>query len=128
MALQARHRKSPSRFKICSGNSLSRIDGWKSSPRGTLALIILIDQFSRNVYRGKAEAFAADALGLELAREGYACGTFDGFDLTEHLFAATPFWHAEDLAAQRTAVDLAQRHAVLAATTRPALQKPYVEV
>jgi uncharacterized protein (DUF924 family) len=103
------------------------LDSWKSSPRGTLALIILIDQFSRNVYRGKAEAFAADALGLELAREGYATGTFDYFDLTEHLFAAMPFRHAEDLVAQRSAVDLAQHHAVLAATTQPALLKAYVE-
>ncbi|HTM46754.1 MAG TPA: DUF924 family protein, partial [Polyangiaceae bacterium] len=71
------------------------LDAWKASPRGTLALIILIDQFSRNVHRGKAEAFAADALGLELAREGYGSGKFEGFDLSEHLFAAMPFRHAE---------------------------------
>ena len=103
------------------------LDGWKSSPHGTLALIILIDQFSRNVYRGKAEAFGADALGLELAREGYASGKFDGFDLTEHLFAAMPFRHAEDLAAQRMAVDLAQRHAIMAVTKQPALQDAYVD-
>jgi uncharacterized protein (DUF924 family) len=103
------------------------LDDWKSSPRGTLALIILIDQFSRNVFRGQAEAFAADALGLALAREGYATGQFDGFDLTEHLFAAMPFRHAEDVAAQRMAVDLAQRHALLAVTTQPALQKSYVD-
>lgn len=103
------------------------LDAWKASPRGTLALIILIDQFSRNAYRGRAEAFAADDLGLELARDGYASGTFDGFDLVEHLFAAMPFRHAEDLAAQRTAVDLAQRHAIVAATTQPELLKAYVD-
>jgi uncharacterized protein (DUF924 family) len=103
------------------------LDDWKASPRGTLALILLIDQFSRNVYRGRAEAFAADPLGLALAREGYASGSFDGFDLVEHLFAAMPFRHAEDVAAQRTAVDLAQRHALLAAKTQPALLKPYVD-
>jgi uncharacterized protein (DUF924 family) len=103
------------------------LDDWKSTARGTLALIILIDQFSRNVYRGKAEAFAADALGLELARQGYASGQFNGFDLTEHLFAAMPFRHAEDVAAQRMGVDLAQRHAVVAVTQAPALQKTYVE-
>jgi len=103
------------------------LDGWKASPRGCLGLIILIDQFSRNVYRGRADAFSADALGLELAREGYASGRFDGFDLVEHLFAAMPFRHAEDLAAQRMAVDLAQRHAMKAATTQPVLLKAYVE-
>jgi uncharacterized protein (DUF924 family) len=103
------------------------LDGWKATPRGALALILLVDQFSRNVYRGRAEAFAADALGLQLAREGYASGNFDAFDLVEHLFAAMPFRHAEDLAAQRTAVDLAQRHALLAAKTQPALLKSYVD-
>jgi uncharacterized protein (DUF924 family) len=103
------------------------LDGWKATPRGTLALILLVDQFSRNVYRGRAEAFAADALGLQLAREGYASGSFDTFDLVEHLFAAMPFRHAEDLTAQRTAVDLAQRHALLAAKTQPALLKSYVD-
>jgi len=101
------------------------LEAWKASPRGALALIILIDQFSRNVYRGQAEAFAADALGLELARQGYASGAFDGFDIVEHLFAAMPFRHAEDLAAQRMGVDLAQRHAMLAATTQPALVSTY---
>jgi uncharacterized protein (DUF924 family) len=104
-----------------------KLDAWMASPRGRLALIVLIDQFSRNVYRGQAEAFAADALGLELAREGYASGTFDDFDLVEHLFAAMPFRHAEDLNAQRMAVDLAQRHAVLAATTQPAFLNTYVD-
>jgi uncharacterized protein (DUF924 family) len=103
------------------------LDGWKATPRGRLALIILIDQFSRNVHRGRAEAFAADPLCLELAREGYASGAFDGFDLVEHLFAAMPFRHAEDLAAQRTAVDLAQRHAVMAAEKEPALLSAYVD-
>lgn len=103
------------------------LNGWKSSPRGTLALIILIDQFSRNIHRGKPEAFGADELGLDLAREGYTSGKFDGFDLTEHLFAAMPFRHAEDLAAQRMAVDLAQRHAIMAVTKQPALQNAYVD-
>jgi uncharacterized protein (DUF924 family) len=103
------------------------LDAWKATARGTLALIILIDQFSRNVYRGKAEAFAADAMALELAREGYESGKFDGLDLVEHLFAAMPFRHAEDVGAQRMAVDLAQRHAMLAAKTQPALLKSYAD-
>lgn len=103
------------------------LDGWKATARGWLALIILIDQFSRNAYRGRPEAFSADALVLELAREGYATGAFDGFDLVEHLFASMPFRHAEDVAAQRMGVDLAQRHAILATKTQPALQKAYVE-
>lgn len=103
------------------------LDAWKESARGRLALIILIDQFSRNVYRGKADAFAADALGLELSREGYASGAFERLELTEHLFAAMPFRHVEDVGAQRTGVELAQRLAMLAATTQPALVATYAE-
>ena len=103
------------------------LDDWRASPHGTLALILLIDQFSRNVYRGRGEAFAADALGLELARDGYASGRFDGFDLVEHLFAAMPFRHAENVAAQRMAVDLAQQLAMLAAKTQPAVLKSYAD-
>jgi uncharacterized protein (DUF924 family) len=103
------------------------LDSWKATPRGWLALIILIDQFSRNVHRGRPEAFAADALGLALAREGYDSGAFDEFDLVEHLFAAMPFRHAEDVAAQRSAVDLAQRHAMMAAAKQPALLSTYVD-
>jgi uncharacterized protein (DUF924 family) len=103
------------------------LDDWKASPRGRLALILLIDQFSRNIHRGQAEAFAADAVGLELARDGYAKGAFDGFDLVEHLFAAMPFRHAEDLDAQRLGVDFAQRHAMMAVSTHPALLEAYVD-
>lgn len=103
------------------------LDDWKASPRGRLALIVLIDQFSRNIHRGKAEAFAADSVGLELAREGYAKGAFDGLDLVEHLFAAMPFRHAENVEAQRLGVDFAQRHAMMCATTQPSLLAAYVD-
>src|SRR5258706_16091447 len=44
------------------------LDGWAETPRGALALVILLDQFSRNVYRGRAEAFACDARALDIAR------------------------------------------------------------
>lgn len=103
------------------------LDAWTASPRGRLALIVLIDQFSRNAYRGSPEAFSADGFCLELARQGYAAGAFDGLDLVEHLFASMPFRHAEDVGAQRMGVDLAQRHAILATTQQPALQKAYVD-
>jgi uncharacterized protein (DUF924 family) len=104
-----------------------QLDDWRATPHGTLALILLVDQFSRNVYRGQAAAFSADAFGLELARDGYASGTFDHFDLVEHLSAAMPFRHAEDVQAQRMGIDMAQRHALLAATTQPTLLRPYAD-
>jgi uncharacterized protein (DUF924 family) len=82
------------------------LDGWAAEPRGRLALIILLDQFSRNVHRGKPEAFAHDAKALELARTAFDAGVYDGTDAIERLFALLPFSHAEDLDAQKRAVQL----------------------
>lgn len=87
---------------------------WTDRPRGRLALIILIDQFSRNVYRGNPQAFSADARALQLAIEGYDAGAFTQFDSLEQIFAYLPFSHAEDLAMQKRAVELAQRAALSA--------------
>jgi uncharacterized protein (DUF924 family) len=69
-------------------------------------LIILIDQFSRNAYRGKAEAFSRDALALELALTGLDNGHYAELSCFEQLFFVLPFEHAEDLAQQDRAVAL----------------------
>jgi uncharacterized protein (DUF924 family) len=90
------------------------LDAWAQTPRGALALIILIDQFSRNLYRGRAEAFSADGKALALARAGFDSGSFDTLDVIEQLFAALPFTHHEDLESQKRAVALAQRVALRA--------------
>ncbi len=87
---------------------------WAETPRGRLALIILIDQFSRNAFRGHPQAFSADARALELAIEGHDSGAFAHLDSIEQLFAFLPFSHAEDLAMQRRALELAQRAAITA--------------
>jgi uncharacterized protein (DUF924 family) len=84
-----------------------RCDDWSATPRGALALIILIDQFSRNLYRGTPEAFSHDGVALALARAGFDAGHFDAFDPVERMFAALPFRHAEDLASQKRGVALA---------------------
>jgi uncharacterized protein (DUF924 family) len=80
------------------------LDGWAKDARGRLALIILLDQFSRNVYRGTPEAFAQDEKALELARSAFDAGTYDRADAFDRLFASLPFSHAEDLEAQKRAV------------------------
>jgi len=90
------------------------LDAWVESPRGTLALIILIDQFSRNLYRGRPAAFSCDSLALGLARQGYDAGRFREFGTLEHLFAAMPFRHAEDIETQKRAVALAVSDALRA--------------
>lgn len=90
------------------------LSSWAETPRGRLALIILLDQFSRNVYRGNPQSYSADAQSLALAIEGYESGAFAHLDSIEQMFAYLPFSHAEDLAMQKRAVDLAQRAALSA--------------
>jgi uncharacterized protein (DUF924 family) len=90
------------------------LDDWAATPRGALALIILIDQFSRNLYRGRPESFSADGKALELARAGFDSGKFSDFDAIDLMFASLPFCHAEDLESQKRSVALSQRAALKA--------------
>ncbi len=82
------------------------LDGWCALPRGRVALLVLLDQFPRNVYRGSAQAFAADAKALALARETVALGLDAALSPVERVFVYLPFEHAEDLEAQAHAVAL----------------------
>lgn len=79
-------------------------DFWCNGPRGTLAYLILTDQFPRNLFRGKAEAFATDAMALAAARAGVE----RGYDLKvaepERVFFYMPFEHSEDPADQEMSV------------------------
>lgn len=73
---------------------------WKLSPRGTLALILLFDQFPRNMFRHLPQAFAYDARAQALCRDGLALGIDDSLSVSERLFYYMPLEHAEDRAAQ----------------------------
>jgi uncharacterized protein (DUF924 family) len=79
---------------------------WAEAPDSALALVIVLDQFTRNAYRGTPRSFAGDAMALRSAREMVARGS----DLTllpvQRAFAYLPFEHAEDLAAQRESLHL----------------------
>jgi uncharacterized protein (DUF924 family) len=78
----------------------SELNDWAETPRGRLALIVLLDQFSRNVYRGSGEAFASDALSLKLTLDGLDSGQDKALSCFEQLFFVLPLEHAEDLAMQ----------------------------
>lgn len=84
-------------------------DGWAEDAPGGLALLILLDQFPRNLYRGSAHAFATDLKARAIARAAIA----EGFDrATEPLlrpFFYLPFEHSEDLADQDACIALCQR-------------------
>jgi uncharacterized protein (DUF924 family) len=81
-------------------------DHWTATPRGALALIILLDQFSRNLHRNSPEAFAADAKARGIARVAVARGFDRMIGTIERMFLYLPFEHSEDLADQDESVRL----------------------
>ena len=70
--------------------------GWWDDPRDLLAAVIVLDQFSRNIYRGAAEAFAADPIALALAEKAVTAGWDRAMDSVERSFLYLPFQHAEN--------------------------------
>jgi uncharacterized protein (DUF924 family) len=80
------------------------LDDWTRTPRGTLALVIVLDQMSRNLYRDDPRAFANDPRALALARELVRTRGIDTLAPIERMFVLLPFEHSEDLAAQRDGV------------------------
>jgi uncharacterized protein (DUF924 family) len=84
----------------------SRAMGWRDDPDALLAATILLDQFSRNMFRGGAEAFATDPLARELVDVAINRSWDKGFDLRHGQFLYMPFMHAEDMVAQRRSLAL----------------------
>lgn len=80
-------------------------DQWAETPEGTLALLILLDQFPRNCFRGSGHMYATDPLALSIARGALAKGFDTQMDPPLlRLFFYLPFSHSEDLADQEIAV------------------------
>jgi len=80
--------------------------GGVTTPRAMLAAVIVVDQFSRNLFRGTPRAFAADPLARRLARQAIAQGFDAAMKSEERLFLYLPFEHSEDRADQVLSVDL----------------------
>jgi len=100
------------------------LDQWCSTPRGRLALIILLDQFSRNIHRGTARAFAQDAKAFALCEEGLADATDRILRPGERVFFYMPLQHAEDRAAQRRSIECLERLcAEVSAEQRPLFEE-----
>ena len=78
---------------------------WRKNPKGRLAEIIVLDQFSRNIYRGLPESFIADPQALTLAQEAVA-GGHDELEPLEKTFLYMPFMHSESLLIQDQSVRL----------------------
>jgi uncharacterized protein (DUF924 family) len=80
------------------------LDHWADTPRGRLALTVVLDQFSRNVYRGSLLSYAQDEKALELALEGIDAGMDRELSPMERIFFWMPLGHSEDLSLQERVV------------------------
>lgn len=82
------------------------LGAWESSPQHALALVIALDQFPRNMFRGSARAFATDPQARAVAERALGQGFDRQIALPARVFFYLPFEHAEDLADQQRAVAL----------------------
>ncbi|HEY9859114.1 MAG TPA: DUF924 family protein [Candidatus Obscuribacterales bacterium] len=81
-------------------------DGWRASPDGCLALILLFDQFPRHIFRGDRRAFATDAQALATAQQAIAQDFDQALLPVQRIFIYLPFEHSENLEHQRLSVEL----------------------
>lgn len=85
---------------------------WRASAMGRLAEIIVLDQFSRNIYRDSARAFAQDGMALVLSQEAVCAGALQELaDPNQRSFLLMPYMHSESLAVHGQAVPLFNRYA-----------------
>ncbi len=83
---------------------LGELGEWKEDPLGMLAFIIVLDQFSRNIYRDTLKAFTQDELALESAKEGIEKGFDKKLLPIERIFFYLPFMHSENLEDQQECI------------------------
>ena len=83
-------------------------EDWRATPRGAIAYVLVLDQFSRNMFRGTPESFAYDAQALAAARAAIDAGFDQQLSLDERIWFYLPLEHSEDLADQERCVALFQ--------------------
>ncbi|HKP26862.1 MAG TPA: DUF924 family protein [Dongiaceae bacterium] len=81
-------------------------DDWRASPDGALALLLLLDQFARNIFRGQAKAFLGDPRAREIAAQAIARGFDQRYPFPDRVFFYLPFEHCETLANQNRYIAL----------------------
>lgn len=86
-----------------------RLDDWAATPDGMLALLLLLDQFPRNAFRGSAHMFATDPLARRFARDALAAGFDAAVEPALRVFFYLPFMHSEDPADQALSVACVER-------------------
>lgn len=93
-------------YELAAGGKLA---AWHETPHALLALIIVCDQFPRNMFRNDPRAFATDARALTAARHLVECGWDMQLAPIERQFAYLPFEHAEDMSMQQRSLELFER-------------------
>ena len=76
---------------------------WRSEPEGRLAEVLILDQFSRNIFRDQPESFAFDSLALALAQEAISNGADRSLPLAMRNFLYMPFMHSESIVVHESA-------------------------
>ena len=102
--------------------SSGRLDHWAHQPHGRLALILLLDQFRRNIYRNTAEAFARDKLALKLCVEGAMEKKDAGLTPIQRVFFYMPLQHAESRKVQAKSVQIYRK---LASAVSPTYRETF---
>ena len=85
------------------------LEHWMATPEGALALVVLLDQFPRNAFRGTARMYDTDALARRAAGKAFAAGYDQRLPQELRKFFVLPFAHSEDIADQERSVALARR-------------------
>ena len=105
--------------------SEGKLDHWADEPRGRLALILLLDQFRRNIYRGTSKAYEKDIAALKLCVEGAMQKKDRGLTPIQRAFFYMPLQHAESLKVQAKSVELFGR---LADAVSPTFQETFLTI
>jgi len=96
-----------STWEVAAAGGLS---GWEDNDEGALALILVLDQFPRNIFRDDPRAYATDAAALATAKRAIARGVDHRIDLQLRPFIYMPLMHSEHLTDQESCVGLFRRH------------------
>ena len=96
--------------KIHEDACVGKIDGWKNESRSCLALIITLDQFSRNLFRNDAKAFAQDSKAVELTNHVLSKDYLRTYTNDERLFALLPLIHSEEISDHEMAYYLLNKY------------------
>jgi len=104
-----------------------KLNSWLETPRGSLAYIILIDQFSRNLFRNTPQMYEHDDLALQAASGAVKQGFDQQLSLSERIFLYLPFEHAENLQSQQQSIKLFEQLAEEASAKVKPLAKKHLK-